>query len=306
MSIALISHPECLLHEMGDDHPECPARIQVIEQTIEHASINQFIKRFQATDATMAQIKAVHESEYVDKIFASSPQKETVRLDADTSMNPYTLKAALKAAGSVILAVDLVIKQEANSAFCNIRPPGHHAERARAMGFCIFNNLAVGVMHAILNHAIKRIAIIDFDVHHGNGTEDIFIDNQQVLFCSSFQYPFYPYSGADTRSKNILNVPMPGGISSNQFRQQVSQQWFTAIAEFQPELLFFSAGFDAHQHDMMANFNLLEKDYYWLTSSLVAITRQFKQPCPIISVLEGGYALNVLGDCVVAHLQGFI
>lgn len=302
MTVALISHPDCLLHEMGYGHPEQPDRLRAIESELIRSGLDAKLKHYEATRATREQLVRVHDAHYVEQIFQLAPTDGVVPLDPDTWMNAHTLNAALRAAGAAVLAVDLVMKQEVNSAFCNIRPPGHHAERRRAMGFCFFNNVAVGVAHALTHHKLKRVAIIDFDVHHGNGTEDIFQNEKRVMLCSSFQHPFYPFWGADTKSHHILNLPLPAGTDGELYRTKVQEHWVPAVRDFKPDMIFFSAGFDGHAEDQLANFMLQVDDYAW-------ITQQFKQIADemcegrIVSALEGGYSLNVLGACVAAHIN---
>lgn len=305
MSIALISHSDCLLHEMGDSHPECPARLSTIKDALIRQNLDPLLQHYDAPLATREQILRAHDQTYVDTIFQIAPETGFIALDPDTSMNPHTLTAALRAAGAAIYAVDLVMANTVTSAFCNVRPPGHHAEHAKAMGFCFFNNLAIGVTHALTQYQLQRVAIVDFDVHHGNGTEDIFKDDNRVLFCSSFEHPFYPFTGAETVSDHILNIPLPAGTESNEFRSQVEKHWFAAIKDFKPELIFFSAGFDAHREDFLADLMLTEEDYFWLTKKI----NQIAQSCchgRMISLLEGGYNLEALGRSAVAHIKGLL
>lgn len=300
--IAYISHPDCQKHNMGPGHPESPARLIAIDNALAASDIHTLLQRYEAPLVTREQLLRVHDADYVDAIFKLSPAKGLTYLDSDTAMNPHSLTAALRAAGAVILAVDLVMKAKSKTAFCCVRPPGHHAERARAMGFCFFNNVAVGVMHALEHYKIKRVAIVDFDVHHGNGTEDIFRLESRVLLCSSFQSPFYPMSGADTKSDHIINLPLPAGTSGKEFRTAVTNHWLEKLETFHPELIFFSAGFDGHKEDTMANFFLIEEDYSWITEKVRSIAEKYCKG-RMISILEGGYALNALGRSVVAHLR---
>jgi acetoin utilization deacetylase AcuC-like enzyme len=303
MTIALISHPDCLLHDISKYHPEQPARLRVIhDELFREGLINSILKEYSAQLVTREQLLRVHDGKYIDSIFAISPEKGLISLDPDTWMNPYTLQAALRAAGAAILGVDLVMSNEVGQAFCNVRPPGHHAEKAKAMGFCLFNNVAVGVAHALEHHKLNRVAIVDFDVHHGNGTEDIFRDDKRVLYCSSFESPFYPFSGTDTKSKHILNVPLPAGTPSNIFREKVEESWFQKITQFAPEIIFFSAGFDGFIHDEISDLLLTEEDYGWLTRKIKEIADHVCKG-RIVSVLEGGYDLNGLGQCVAAHIR---
>lgn len=302
MQTAYISHPLCLKHDMGVHHPECPARIPAIEDQLIASGLFDYLQHHQAPEATREQLLRVHSAAHVDRIAAASPAQGLVELDGDTSLNPYSYPAALRAAGAAVLAVDLVMAGRVENAFCAIRPPGHHAERDRAMGFCIFNNVAVGAAHALAQHGLKRVAIADFDVHHGNGTEDIFHDEPRVMLCSTFQHPFYPYSGAGSGNEHIINVPLPAGTGGTEFRAAVTERWLPALEAFQPEMLFISAGFDAHRDDDMAMFRLSEPDYAWVTLELKRIAAQYAQR-RIVSVLEGGYELHALGRSVMAHVK---
>ncbi|MFL6570207.1 MAG: histone deacetylase family protein, partial [Burkholderiales bacterium] len=220
----------------------------------------------------------------------------------DTAMNPWSLQAALRAAGAAVLAVDLTLSGQAKTAFCAVRPPGHHACRARSMGFCIFNNVAVAARHALHAHGIERVAIIDFDVHHGNGTEEIFEGDPQVLMASTFQHPFYPYSGTEDPAANMVNIPLAAGAGSREFREAVREAWLPALDEFAPELILFSAGFDAHAEDDMAMLRFTDADYAWVTSQMKAVAERHAQG-RMVSVLEGGYALSALGRSVVQHVR---
>src|SRR3954462_13816862 len=252
MSAAFITHPECLKHDMGAHHPEQPARLSAIEDQLIASGVAPHVARYEAPLATDEQLARVHPVEYVRAIRDLAPEKGTVHLDPDTAMNPWSLQAALRAAGAAVLGVDLVLKKKASAAFCSVRPPGHHACRARPMGFCIFNNVAVAARHALHSHGLERVAIIDFDVHHGNGTEDIFENDPRVLMASTFQHPFYPYSGAERPARNMVNVPLAAGAGSREFREAVREAWIPALDDFEPELVIFSAGFDAHSEDDMA------------------------------------------------------
>lgn len=305
MTIGIISHPECLLHEMGAGHPEQPARLKVIEEALHEIDFKKNLKSIESALVTQEQLLRVHDPEYVDKIFRLAPQQGFLQLDPDTAMNPHTLQAALRAAGAVAQGVDLVMAGEVDKVFCNVRPPGHHAEKSRAMGFCFFNNVAIGVSQALEQHHLARVAIIDFDVHHGNGTEDIFKNEERVLLCSSFQHPFYPFSGADTQNAHIFNLPLPEGTKGRLWREQIEEKWLETIKNFRPEFIFFSAGFDAYVGDELANFCLVEDDYFWLTKQVLQVTDQ-SAGGRAVSVLEGGYALENLGACVAAHLRGML
>lgn len=302
MQTAYISHPLCLEHDMGAHHPESPARIHAIEDQLIASGLLSQLQRHTAPAATREQLMRVHDPDYIDSIESSVPAQGFVYLDADTAMNPFSYQAALRAAGAAVLGVDLVMGKRAENAFCNIRPPGHHAERARAMGFCIFNNVAVGAAHALAQHGLQRVAIADFDVHHGNGTEEIFHEQPRVMLCSTFQHPFYPYFGADSGNEHIINVPLPAGTGGEEFRAAVTQHWLPALERFKPELLLISAGFDAHRDDGMAMLKLTEPDYAWVTGVLKSIAEKYANG-RIVSTLEGGYELHALGRSALAHIK---
>src|SRR5512135_1375485 len=238
MQTAYITHPLCLRHEMGAHHPESPARIHAIEDQLIATGLHSYLQHHDAPEVTREQLLRVHDAGYVDAIAAAAPQQGRVELDPDTSMNPFSYPAALRAAGAAVLGVDLVMAGKVENAFCNVRPPGHHAGRARAMGFCIFNNVAVGVAHALAHHGLKRVAIADFDVHHGNGTEEIFRNDPRVMLCSTFQHPFYPFRGADSGNERMINVPLPAGTDGEAFQAAVSAHWLPALARFRPEMVF--------------------------------------------------------------------
>lgn len=305
MTIALISHPDCLLHEAAEQHPERPDRVRVIESALACYPFDAPTKNYQAPLASREQLLSVHDETYIDWVLSIAPQHGFIEVDADTWMNPYTLNAALRAAGSVPYAVDLIMKKEVSAAFCNVRPPGHHAEREKAMGFCFFNNVALGVKHAMTEYHLKRIAIIDFDVHHGNGTQHIFQDEKAVMYCSSFQSPYYPGYEQDLDNEHILSVPLPAGTRGDVFRAKVEAAWFDKLAAFQPQFIFFSAGFDAHINDHLADMNLTESDYVWLTKRIANIAKVHSEG-RIVSVLEGGYNLDALAQCVPAHVNALV
>ena len=302
MSAAFITHPDCLKHEMGTHHPEQPARLSAIEDQLIASGVAPYLARYEAPLATDEQLARVHPIEYVRAIRELAPKQGTVHLDPDTAMNPWSLQAALRAAGAAVLATDLVLKDEVKTAFCAVRPPGHHACRARPMGFCIFNNVAVAARHALQAHGLERVAIIDFDVHHGNGTEDIFEGDEQVLMASIFQHPFYPYSGTDHPASNMFNVPLAAGAGTRELREAVTETWLPALDEFKPELVLFSAGFDAHAEDDMAMLRFTDSDYAWVTRQVKQIAERHARG-RMASVLEGGYALSALGRSVVQHMR---
>jgi acetoin utilization deacetylase AcuC-like enzyme len=302
MACAVITHPDCLKHDMGRHHPERPERLSAIEDQLIASGVGQHLTRFEAPLATDAQLARVHPVEYVRAIREAAPETGTVHLDPDTAMNPFTLQAALRAAGAAVLATDLVLQKKVSSAFCAVRPPGHHACRARSMGFCIFNNVAIAARHALEAHGLERVAIVDFDVHHGNGTEDIFEGDPKVLMVSTFQHPFYPYSGTENPAGNMVNVPLAAGSGSQQFREAVREAWMPALHEFRPELVLFSAGFDAHVEDDMAMLRLVDGDYAWVTEQMKDVADRHAGG-RMVSMLEGGYALSALGRSAVQHLR---
>ncbi len=302
MATAFITHADCLKHEMGAGHPERPERLMAIEDQLIASGVGAQLARYEAPLADDEDLARVHPLEYVRAIRDAAPASGSVRLDPDTAMNPYTLRAALRAAGAAVLATDLVLRGEADSAFCSVRPPGHHACRARPMGFCIFNNVAVAARRALQVHGLARVAIIDFDVHHGNGTEEIFQNDAQVLMVSTFQHPFYPYSGTEAPAANMVNVPLAAGTGSKQFREAVSEAWVPALDGFKPQLVIFSAGFDAHEEDDMAMLRLTDADYGWVTQQVMAVADRHARG-RMVSMLEGGYALSALGRSVVQHVR---
>ena len=302
MSTALIRHRDCLLHDMGPHHPECPDRIHAVEDQLIASGLIGYLMEFEAPLATREQLLRVHSADYLDTIQASAPGFGLVHLDPDTAMNPSTLPAALRAAGAAVFATDLVLSGQVRNAFCLVRPPGHHAEHQRAMGFCFFNNVAVGAAHAMEAHGLERVAVVDFDVHHGNGTEDVFRNDPRVLMVSTFQHPFYPYSGVEGRSDRMVNVPLAAYSDGTKFREAVQTWWMPALEAFQPQMIFISAGFDAHREDDMASLGLVEADYAWVTREIRHVAERYAAG-RIVSVLEGGYALSALGRSVASHLK---
>lgn len=302
MQTAYLTHPACLKHEMGADHPESPARIQAIEDQLIASDLMPYLAHYDAPEATLEQLLRVHDEAYIESVYAQSPKSGLVYLDGDTAMNLYTLKAALHAAGAAVYAVDLVIQGRVENAFCNIRPPGHHAGKAAAAGFCLFNNVAIAAAHALEQYGLQRVAIADFDVHHGNGTEDIFHDDPRVMLCSTFRHPYYPYQGAKSSNDHMINVPLAAGTSGEEFRAAVTAHWLPALERFQPQLMLVSAGFDAHIEDDMGGLALREADYIWVTEQIKEIANQYAAK-RIVSVLEGGYALSALGRSAAAHVR---
>jgi len=305
MAIAFISHPDCELHDTGAGHPESPARMRAVLDYLPSREIWHHLTQHEAPLAGREELYRVHDKEYVDAVIAAEPSQGRVFLDPDTSMAPHSLNAALRAAGSVVKGVDLVMSGDTNKAFCCVRPCGHHAEVGRAMGFCLFNNVAVAARYAQDRYGLNKVAIVDFDVHHGNGTEDIFRSDPSVFFSSTFQHPFYPGSGADTRSDHIVNVPLPAGTRGDRFRGAFEERILPALDGFEPELVFISAGFDAHNDDPLAQLCLLEEDFAWATAKIKGVADAHAQG-RLISVLEGGYSLPALARSVEAHLQAML
>ena len=302
MHTAYITHPSFLLHDMGSWHPESPLRLRAIDDRLHAAHLFDFLAHHEAVRADRSQLLRVHDAAYVDSVEAASPSEGVNALDPDTSMNPHSLEAAYRAAGGAAMAVDRVMSGEVVNAFLACRPPGHHATRNQAMGFCLFNNVAVAAAHALEQHGLERVAIVDFDVHHGNGTEDIFRDDPRVMLCSTFQHPFYPHCGADTVSEHIVNVPLPAGTTGSAYREAFSARIMPRLEAFRPQMLFFSAGFDGHREDDMAQFGLVEADYAWITEQVMDVAARHAQG-RIVSVLEGGYDLSSLGRSVAMHIK---
>jgi acetoin utilization deacetylase AcuC-like enzyme len=287
---------------MGAHHPERPQRISAIEDQLIASGLESALTRFEAPLATDEELARAHPLEYVKAIREVAPRGGTVHLDPDTAMNPYTLDAALRAAGAAVMGVDLVLSGKFSSSFAAVRPPGHHACRARPMGFCIFNNVAVAARHALHQHGLERVAIIDFDVHHGNGTEDIFEGDEHVVMASIFQHPFYPYSGTDNPASNMFNVPLAAGAGAKELKNAVTEVWLPALEDFSPQLIIFSAGFDAHAEDDMAMLRFTDNDYRWVTEQVKAVAERHAGG-RMVSMLEGGYALSALGRSAVQHIK---
>jgi acetoin utilization deacetylase AcuC-like enzyme len=302
VTTAFITHPDCFRHDMGRGHPECPERLASIEDHLIASGIAGLIERHEAPAAKVSELARVHPLEYIEAVRDASPERGIVHLDPDTAMCPYTWEAAVHAAGAAVLATDLVVGRRVDSAFCAVRPPGHHATRNRAMGFCLFNNVAVGAKHALEKHGLERVAIIDFDVHHGNGTEDIFSDDERVVMAGIFQHPFYPYSGTEHVAPNMANVPLSAGSDGRALKTAVEKVWMPALEEFEPQMIFISAGFDAHVEDPLAMLRFTEADYAWVTERIKDVADKYAEG-RIVSMLEGGYELSALGRSVVTHLK---
>ncbi len=302
MHTGIFTHAQCAAHEMGSWHPESPERLAAVHDHLIAVGLLPHLLPFDAPRADLDFIARAHDRGYIERLRSRVPKQGYEPVDPDTSMNPCSWDAALHAAGAVVAATDLVIRGEINNAFCAVRPPGHHACRAAAMGFCFFNNVAVGALHAIHAHGLKRVAVIDFDVHHGNGTEDILAGNSRVLMASFFQHPFYPYSGTDFAADNMVNVPVPAGTRGDVVRELVEAQWLPRLEAFAPEIIFISAGFDAHREDDLGQMGLVEADYAWITQQLMDVADRHSKG-RIVSTLEGGYNLSSLARSVAAHVR---
>ncbi|MDU8927488.1 histone deacetylase family protein [Alisedimentitalea sp. MJ-SS2] len=303
--LAYITHADCHLHDTGSLHPDQAERLSAIDNQLITSGLEFVLRQYDADLVTREALERVHDADYLDRVYAIDPSDGPVAIDGDTVMSPGTLRAAERAAGAGVQAVDLVMAGAAHSAFCAIRPPGHHAERDKAMGFCLFDNIAVAAAHALEAHDLNRVVIVDFDVHHGNGTEDIFAAEPRVLFCSTFQHPFYPFTGHESDTANLVDVPLSAGAGSAEFRAGVSEHWFPAIDAFRPEMVFISAGFDAHVADDMSHLSLTDPDYRWVTEELVKLAKTHANG-RIVSMLEGGYEPAALARSVVAHIDAMI
>ena len=299
---AFISHSDCEKHDMGAQHPECPSRLRAIRQHFDHSGLLQELCVIEATAADPACIERAHPGSYLNDITDQSPSEGLAYIDPDTALNPHSLDAALLAAGAAVQGVEGVIGGAYQRAFCAVRPPGHHAEIDQAMGFCVFNNVAVAALQALSHDSIERVAIIDFDVHHGNGTVSIFKDDPRVMVCSSFQYPYYPGRLQTVDRATIINTPLPAGCDSARYRRAIEQQWLPALESFKPDLLLVSAGFDAHRDDPLAQLQLVDDDYRWITEFIVSCANSHARG-RIVSVLEGGYNLQALATASFQHVS---
>jgi acetoin utilization deacetylase AcuC-like enzyme len=307
VSVLLITHRACLQHDMGEGHPECPDRLRAVLRALEAQEFVSLI-RDQATEAPREALLRVHPEPYVDAILAVRPQPgEMVQLDADTAMNHGSARAALLAAGAAVMAVDEVCEGKVQRAFCATRPPGHHAEPARPMGFCFFANAAIAARHAQAAHGLARVAVVDFDVHHGNGTQAVFEADETVFFASSHQSPCYPGTGAEheTGRGNIVNATLPPGADGTAFRAVWEAKLLPALEAFAPELLVISAGFDAHARDPLAQLRLREADFAWLTERLCEMANR-RCGGRVVSLLEGGYDLEALASSSAAHVRALM
>jgi acetoin utilization deacetylase AcuC-like enzyme len=304
-------HGDCSQHEMGAGHPECPQRLAAIEKRLQTQGVAGHLLRREAPPASIADLELAHDRMYVaslrgltdglrDEVLAGGP--EHAQIDPDTSINIYTYDAALRAAGAAVAAVDAVMDGEMDNAFCNVRPPGHHACHAKAMGFCFFNNVAVAARYALERRGLQRVAIVDFDVHHGNGTEDIVAGDERILMVSFFQHPFYPYGGTASTASNLVNTPVPAYTKGEAIRELVASSWIPRLDAFRPELLLISAGFDAHREDDLGQMGLVESDYEWISLQLMQVAQRHAKG-RIVSCLEGGYNLDALARSVEAHVR---
>jgi acetoin utilization deacetylase AcuC-like enzyme len=304
MTTLLYTHPSCLEHDPGQYHPETPARLKAV---LDALSTPEFagLQRREAPEAALDDLTRVHPQLFVERLLAAVPTAGHVGIDADTVMSPQSGTAALHAAGAVAAAVDAVISGEADNVFCAVRPPGHHAEPNRAMGFCLFNNVAVGALRARQVHGLARVAVVDFDVHHGNGTQACFWDDASLFYGSTHQWPLYPGTGSSGETgvaDNIVNVPLPPMSGSQAFRLGMTRTLLPALDAFAPEMMLISAGFDAHRNDPLAQLLFEDDDYTWATERLLDIARQHAGG-RVVSTLEGGYDLIALGASAAAHVR---
>ncbi|MFT3802442.1 MAG: histone deacetylase family protein [Burkholderiaceae bacterium] len=305
MKVAYLTHPSSVRHDMGTYHPECPDRVTVIADRLLAMGLLDYVDAYEAPEVTCEQAVRAHTQLHWDQLHALAPASGLIPVDPDTFMGPETLPAALHAAGALVKAVDLVVGGQAQRAFCNVRPPGHHATRSEAGGFCFLNNVAIGVRHALDVHGLERVALIDFDVHHGNGSEDILAGDERVLMVSTFQSHLYPFSGDIPRGANMCNVPLAAYSDGQALRDAVEMRWLPALREFAPQMLFVSAGFDAHRDDEMSMLGWRDQDYAWVSRVLVDLADEC---CGgrIVSTLEGGYALPALARCVELHMRALL
>jgi acetoin utilization deacetylase AcuC-like enzyme len=307
MTTALITHPACLLHEPPPGHPERPARLSEVLKMLDGPDFGALL-RVVAPQANEEMLRLVHASDFVTDLLEAMPDAGYAQVDSDTIASPGTKEASLRAAGAVVRAVDMVMAGEATNAFCAVRPPGHHATPSRAMGFCFFNSVAVGALHARAAHRLKRVAVVDFDVHHGNGTQAAFTADPELFYASTHQSPLYPGTGSSDETgiaHNIVNAPLPPGAGGPEFRRAFEREILPALAAFRPELLIISAGFDAHRDDPLAQLRLDESDFAWATEALCRIA---KQCCArrVVSSLEGGYDLSATARSAGAHVRALM
>ncbi|UTW12900.1 histone deacetylase family protein [Marinobacterium rhizophilum] len=305
MTTAYISHNDCALHDMGASHPESPQRLQAISARLSDSGLLQRLDCLTPAPIQREQLALAHPEPYIRELEALQPRRGHSYADPDTALNPHSLHAARLAAGAVLLGTERILGGSCQNAFCAVRPPGHHAEQVSAMGFCLFNNVALGVEWALQHSDIERVAVLDFDVHHGNGTVDIFKDRPEVLVCSSFQYPFYPFRYQDIQRSHIVHTPLPAGTVSSAFRQAIERDWLPALARHRPDMIFISAGFDAHRADPLGQLQLEDEDFHWITGLIGEAANRYAG-ARLLSVLEGGYDLPALGRCAEAHVKALL
>ncbi len=306
MTTAYLSHPDCRRHDMGNGHPECPERLDAIEDWLLASGLDVALERHEAPVVRLADVERAHTHGYVaetaDLLQSCAATGESRAVDPDTVANPHTWAATVRAAGAAVRATELVLDGQCENAFCGVRPPGHHATRDQSMGFCFFNNVAIAARYALDVRGLKRVAIVDFDVHHGNGTEDIIAGDERVLMVSIFQHPLYPYNGAVPKGENMVNVPVPAYTRGPEVREMIEAMWLPALERFKPEMIFISAGFDAHREDDLGQLGLVEADYEWMTLRVMDVAKRHAQG-RIVSCLEGGYHLPALARSVGVHLR---
>ena len=300
---AWVYAPECGAHFAAAGHPESPDRIRVIEQALKKARLWPLLQKVRAPEVADVQLARVHSRNYLFFLESKVPTSGSVKISEDTYLCADTLPAARFAAGAAVKAVDMVMRKQAKNAFCAVRPPGHHAHADKASGFCFLNNAAIAAMHAIAAYRLQRVAILDFDLHHGDGTEDIFRDDPRVMLLSSFESPLYPFTGTDFdgSNPNVVNTPLKAGDGSNEFRDAVRAHWLPRLANLQPQFILLAAGFDAHRDDALGHLNLVEEDYEWLTKKIMLIANRHAKG-RIVSLLEGGYNLPSLAVCAKTHI----
>ncbi len=305
MHTAYITHPSFMLHEMGSWHPESPERLAAISDRLLAEGLLNLMTPFEAPEASAEQIMRAHDAHHYHELHGLAPESGYAAVDPDTSMNSHTWSAALHAAGAAVLATELVALQGYTRAFAAVRPPGHHAERGQAMGFCFFNNIAIGARHALDVLGFDRVAIVDFDVHHGNGTEDIVANDERIFMVSAFEQGLYPHSGEEPRGSNMCNVGLKSYSDGAALRAAVTEHWLPLLRKFEPELIFISAGFDAHREDDISRLAWRDEDFGWVTRQIVVVANEFAQG-RVVSLLEGGYYLPALARSVEAHLRALL
>lgn len=302
MTTAFLSHPVFQRHEVPAGHPECPQRLAAITDELIAAGVYDLLRVYDAPEATREALCRAHLSSHVAALEHIEAGDALVAIDADTYVGPHSLPAARRAAGAAVEATDLVLSGAVRNAFCCVRPPGHHATRDAAMGFCLFNNVVVGAEHALEHHGLQRVAILDFDVHHGNGTEQIVAGDERILYLSSFQHPFYPYGDSAPAGPNVVKSPLRAGCGGQHLRKAIEERWAPALERFSPEMIFVSAGFDGHVEDSMSDIRLVDDDYRWISDWIVAVA-DHEANGRVVSCLEGGYALHALARCTALHIR---